>query len=80
MCPQSQTLSRLAAAHRGAVRALQTFISHVPLQAKISHGLPPPYQELSLLIRQLSALSAQLQIGGDDGGVDQKVNDSSLCH
>ena len=63
---QSQTLSRLAAAHRGAVRALQTFIGHAPLQSKINHGLPPTYQELALLIRQLSVLSAQLQIGGDD--------------
>ena len=63
---QSQTLSRLAAAHRGAVRALQSFISHAPLQPKISHGLPPMYQELSLLIRQLSLLSAQLQIGGEN--------------
>lgn len=63
---QSQTLSRLAAAHRGAVRALQTFVSHAPLQPKVGHGLPPMYQELSALIRQLSLLAAQLHIGGED--------------
>ena len=58
-------MSRLAAAHRGAVRALQTFVSHAPLQPKVGHGLPPMYQELSALIRQLSFLAAQLHIGGD---------------
>lgn len=63
---KSQTLSRLAAAHRGAVRALQTFVSHAPLQPKVGHGLPPMYQELSMLIRQLSLLAAQLHIGGED--------------
>ena len=47
------------------MRALQSFISHAPLQPKIIQGLPPMYQELSLLIRQLSLLSAQLQIGGE---------------
>lgn len=69
---QSQTLSRLAAAHRGAVRALQTFVSHAPLQPKIGHGLPPMYQELSALIRQLSQLAAQLHIGGEDLTDDMK--------
>ena len=47
------------------MRALQSFISHAPLQPRISHVLPPMYQELSLLIRQLSLLSAQVQIGGE---------------
>lgn len=56
----------MAAAHRGAVRALQTFISHAPLQPKVGHGLPPMYQDLSALIRQLSLLAAQLHIGGED--------------
>jgi len=59
-------LSRLAAAHRGAVRALQTFVSHAPLQPKVGHGLLPMYQELSSLIRQLSLLAAQLHIGGEE--------------
>lgn len=63
---KSQTLSRLAAAHRGAVRALQTFVSQAPLQPKVGHGLPPMYQELSALIRQLSLLAAQLHINGED--------------
>ncbi|XP_027053850.1 protein moonraker-like [Pocillopora damicornis] len=63
---KSQTLSRLAAAHRGAVRALQTFVSQAPLQPKVGHGSPPMYQELSALIRQLSLLAAQLHISGED--------------
>lgn len=62
----------MAAAHRGAVRALQTFVSHAPLQPKIGHGLPPMYQELSALVRQLSLLAAQLQIGGEDLGNELK--------
>ena len=70
---QSQTLSRLAAAHRGAVRALQTFVSHAPLQPKIGHGLPPMYQELSALIKQLSLLAAQLHIGGEDHMITDDV-------
>lgn len=65
-------MSRLAAAHRGAVRALQTFVSHAPLQPKVGHGLPPMYQELSALIRQLSLLAAQLHIGGEDLSDDVK--------
>lgn len=65
-------MSRLAAAHRGAVRALQTFVSHAPLQPKVGHALPPMYQELSALIRQLSLLAAQLQIGGEDLSDDVK--------
>ncbi|KAL9981108.1 hypothetical protein ACROYT_G009771 [Oculina patagonica] len=69
---KSQTLSRLAAAHRGAVRALQTFVSNAPLQPKVGHGLPPMYQELSALIRQLSLLATQLHIGGDDPTDDVK--------
>lgn len=65
-------MSRLAAAHRGAVRALQTFVSHAPLQPKVGHALPPMYHELSALIRQLSLLAAQLQIGGEDLSDDVK--------
>ena len=75
---QSQTLSRLAAAHRGAVRALQTFVSHAPLQPKIGHGLPPMYQELSALIRQLSLLAAQLHIGGEDLTDDVKRTEDEV--
>ena len=65
-------MSRLAAAHRGAVRALQTFVSHAPLQPKVGHGLPPMYQELSALVRQLSLLAAQLHVGGEDPGNELK--------
>ncbi|EDO31477.1 predicted protein [Nematostella vectensis] len=63
---KSKTLSRLAAAHRAALRALQTFISQAPLQPKVGSGLPPMYQDLAILIRQLSLLTTQLQIGSDD--------------
>ena len=60
---QSQHLSRLAAAHRSAVRALQMFVNQAPLYFDIRHGLPPMYKELGLLIQQLSFLSSQLEIG-----------------
>ena len=78
---QSQTLSRLAAAHRGAVRALQTFVSQAPLQPKVGHGSPPMYQELSALIRQLSLLAAQLHISGEDFSDEvkrEKVQDEKV--
>ncbi|XP_064650803.1 protein moonraker-like [Lineus longissimus] len=66
---KTQTINRLAAAHRGAVRALQTFINHLP-ESDIRQGLPRIYHELTLLIRQLSECCSQLQIGGETGVPD----------
>eukprot|EP00794_Sanderia_malayensis_P013777 gene13777-15219_t len=62
---KSQHLTRLAAAHRSAVRALQMFVNQAPLYFDVKHGLPPMYQELGLLIQQLSLLSSQLHVSKD---------------
>ena len=72
--PQSQTVKRLAAAHRGAVRALQAFIHNLP-QEDINHGLPPLYGELALLIRQLSLCCTRLEIGGESDLLGNEVRD-----
>ncbi|XP_068010968.1 protein moonraker isoform X2 [Melanerpes formicivorus] len=56
---KSQAASRLAAAHRGAVRALHTFANHFADQAE--QQVPAPYRELGSLIRQLSLCSARLE-------------------
>lgn len=56
---KSQILARLAAAHRGAVRAIQSFVNSLPF-TDLHRGLPASYQELALLIRQMSLLSTQL--------------------
>lgn len=70
---KTQTLHRLAAAHRGAVRALQSFVQHLPDQ-DISHGMPKVYQELALLIRQLSLCCAELEVGGETGVPESVVS------
>lgn len=62
---QSQSLTRLAAAHRAAVRALQMFVNQAPLYYDLKHGLPPIYSELGLLIQQLSLLSSHFDASQD---------------
>lgn len=52
-------MARLAAAHRGAVRAIQSFVNSLPF-TDLQRGLPASYQELALLVRQMSMLSTQL--------------------
>ncbi|XP_067364426.1 protein moonraker isoform X2 [Channa argus] len=53
-------INRLAAAHRGALRALQVVIHQL---SDLSHSkLPPHYKELYQLIRQLSLCSAKLEV------------------
>ncbi|XP_025903720.1 protein moonraker isoform X2 [Nothoprocta perdicaria] len=56
---KSQTVSRLAAAHRGAIRALQTFANQFTDQRE---QVPTHYKELGSLIRQLSLCSAKLEM------------------
>ncbi|XP_070573409.1 protein moonraker-like isoform X2 [Ptychodera flava] len=68
---KSQTLTRLAAAHRGAVRALQMFIHHMPDEPDSKTGLPKVYHELATLIKQLSMVCAQLEIG--ESGIPDMV-------
>ncbi|KAL3856853.1 hypothetical protein ACJMK2_011564 [Sinanodonta woodiana] len=61
---KSHAVSRLAAAHRSAVRTIQTFVSQLPKQ-DLRRGLPNGYHELALLIRQLSLLSTQVGTGDE---------------
>ena len=58
---QSRAVDRLAAAHRGAVRAIQVFISQLPDQSE--RKMPSHYRELGQLIRQLSLCSAKVEAG-----------------
>lgn len=56
---QSITINRLAAAHRGTLRALQVIIHQL---SHLSHSkVPPHYKELGQLIRQLSLCSAKVE-------------------
>ncbi|XP_032361163.1 protein moonraker isoform X3 [Etheostoma spectabile] len=57
---KSMAINRLAAAHRGTLRALQVVIHQL---SDLSHGkVPPYYKELSQLIRQLSLCSAKVEV------------------
>ncbi|XP_065753578.1 protein moonraker [Phocoena phocoena] len=56
---KSWAVSRLAAAHRGAIRALQMFVSQ--FTDRVEHAVPIWCKELGRLIRQLSLCSAKLE-------------------
>ncbi|XP_077064409.1 protein moonraker isoform X2 [Siphateles boraxobius] len=58
---KSKVMDRLAAAHRGAVRAMQVFINQLsdPTESRV----PTHCKELGQLIRQLSLCSAKVQVG-----------------
>ncbi|XP_058139718.1 protein moonraker isoform X3 [Dasypus novemcinctus] len=55
---KSWAMSRLAAAHRGAIRALQMFVTQFTDRGE--HPVPAQCRELGSLIRQLSLCSAKL--------------------
>ncbi|XP_077021726.1 protein moonraker isoform X1 [Tamandua tetradactyla] len=55
---KSWAVSRLAAAHRGAIRALQMFVTQFTDRGE--HPVPARCKELGSLIRQLSLCSAKL--------------------
>nr|XP_048304604.1 protein moonraker isoform X1 [Myodes glareolus]XP_048304605.1 protein moonraker isoform X1 [Myodes glareolus]XP_048304606.1 protein moonraker isoform X1 [Myodes glareolus]XP_048304608.1 protein moonraker isoform X1 [Myodes glareolus] len=55
---KSWAMSRLAAAHRGAIRALQMFVTQFTDRGE--HPVPARCKELGSLIRQLSLCSAKL--------------------
>uniref|UniRef100_A0A8C0GYS1 KIAA0753 n=1 Tax=Chelonoidis abingdonii TaxID=106734 RepID=A0A8C0GYS1_CHEAB len=57
---KSRAMSRVAAAHRGAIRALQVFASQFTDQSE--QLIPAHYKELGNLIRQLSLCSAKLEM------------------
>nr|XP_045054817.2 protein moonraker isoform X2 [Desmodus rotundus] len=67
---KSWAMSRLAAAHRGAIRALQTFVTLFTDRGE--HPVPAQYKELGSLIRQLSLCSAKLD--ADSSVADVVVN------
>ncbi|XP_048413396.1 protein moonraker isoform X1 [Stegostoma tigrinum] len=56
---KSRAMSRLAAAHRGAVRALQMFVGQLSGQSE--QQIPTYCKELGQLIRQLSLCSAKME-------------------
>ncbi|XP_057571775.1 protein moonraker isoform X1 [Hippopotamus amphibius kiboko] len=56
---KSWAVSRLAAAHRGAIRALQMFVTQFTDRGE--HPVPTRCKELGSLIRQLSLCSAKLE-------------------
>ncbi|XP_063299964.1 protein moonraker [Pelobates fuscus] len=60
---KSRTMSRLAAVHRGAIRALQLFITQ--LSERGEQQIPTLYKELGHLIRQLSLCTAKVGTGSD---------------
>ncbi|KAF7666795.1 hypothetical protein LDENG_00091700 [Lucifuga dentata] len=57
---KSRAVDRLAAAHRGAVRAIQVFIHQ--LSDLSTSKVPSHYKELGQLIRQLSLCSAKVEV------------------
>ncbi|KAL4223193.1 hypothetical protein ACF0H5_016665 [Mactra antiquata] len=70
---KSQVMLRLAAAHRGAVRAIQGFVNQQLPQQDLNQGLPAGYQELALLIRQLAVLSTQIRTNKDTENVHEEL-------
>ncbi|NXC37773.1 MOONR protein, partial [Penelope pileata] len=64
---KSQAVSRLAAAHRGAIRALQAFANQFTNETE--QRIPAHYKELGGLIRQLSLCSAKLEVDSSTSDV-----------
>ena len=71
---QTLLLGRLAAAHRGTLRALQSLHQHLPDYALHKNGMPRTYTELLFLIRQLSLCCAQLEVAGETGVPSSVLN------
>ncbi|XP_038014256.1 protein moonraker [Motacilla alba alba] len=70
---KSRAVSRLAAAHRGAVRTLQAFANQFTDQT--DEPIPAHYKELGSLIRQLSLCSAKLE---GDSSISEAIIDILL--
>lgn len=64
---KSRAVSRLAAAHRGVIRALQAFANQFTHQT--AQWIPTHYKELGSLIRQLSLCSAKLELDSSTSDV-----------
>ncbi|XP_059829253.1 protein moonraker isoform X2 [Hypanus sabinus] len=69
---KSRAMSQLAAAHRGAVRALQMFVGQLSGQSELQ--IPTYYKELGHVIRQLSLCSARLE-NNTDSSIPEAVTD-----
>nr|XP_006130080.1 protein moonraker isoform X2 [Pelodiscus sinensis] len=70
---KSRAMSRVAAAHRGAIRALQVFATQFTDHSE--YQIPAHYKELGNLIRQLSLCSAKLEM---DSSVPDIITDILL--
>ncbi|XP_063259072.1 protein moonraker isoform X2 [Prinia subflava] len=70
---KSRAVSRLAAAHRGAVRTLQAFANQ--FTDHTDEQIPAHYKELGSLIRQLSLCSAKLE---GDSSISEVIIDILL--
>ena len=68
-------MTRLAAAHRAAVRALQMFVNHAPLYYTTNKSLPPMYTELGGLIRQLAMISDEMGLENGIPGYEMTAFD-----
>ncbi|RVE65057.1 hypothetical protein OJAV_G00131510 [Oryzias javanicus] len=63
---KAMAINKLAAAHRGALRALQVIIQQL---SDVSHSKVPPHcKELGQLLRQLSLCSAKMEVDQDSAG------------
>ncbi|XP_064613073.1 protein moonraker-like [Liolophura sinensis] len=69
----TQTLTRLASAHRGAVRALQTFVTQLQNQLP-REGPPAGCRELTGLVKQLTTLSSQIVQNGQTDAQDKQTD------
>ncbi|KAK3084266.1 hypothetical protein FSP39_010828 [Pinctada imbricata] len=69
---KSAAVAKLAAAHRGAVRAIQSFVNNLP-HSDLRKGLPSTYHELALLVRQMSLLSTQLSMDGESAAHEDLI-------
>ncbi|XP_038670138.1 protein moonraker isoform X1 [Scyliorhinus canicula] len=69
---KSRAMTRLAAAHRGAVRALQMFVGQLSGQSE--QQIPTYYKELGQLIRQLSLCSARMESDMDSSISETIIN------
>lgn len=65
---KSWAMSRLASAHRGAIRALQMFVTQFTDRGE--HPVPAQYRELGSLIRQLSLCSTKVDADSSDMVID----------
>ncbi|XP_053313174.1 protein moonraker [Spea bombifrons] len=60
---KSRTMSRLAAVYRGAIRALQLFVTQ--LSERGEQQVPALYKELVHVVRQLTLCTAKVETGSD---------------